>query len=122
MARILIIDDNAILRALLQMQLEAVGHEVREAAGGAEGLRLYREEGADLVLCDLVLPAGDGLDTIRALCQPGGPHVLAMTGDPDLASAGLMRAAEGLGILGSLRKPFDEPELLQAVRAALGDG
>jgi CheY-like chemotaxis protein len=72
MARILIIDDNALLRALLQLQLEAAGHQVCEAADGAEGLRLYRDGGADLVLCDLFLPHHEGLQTIRQLCQPGG--------------------------------------------------
>ena len=122
MARILLIDDNATLRAVLQLQLEEAGHEVGEAGGGAEGVQLYRERGADLVLCDLVLPDQDGLETVRALCQGGGARVLAMTGDADLSAVGRLRAAEGLGAVGSLQKPFTTEELLAAVRAALGAG
>jgi len=122
MARILLIDDNATLRALLQVQLEEAGHEVCEAASGAEGARLYRERGADLVLCDLVLPDKDGLETIRTLCQAGGARVIAMTGEADLSSVGLLRAAEQLGASHSLRKPFATEELLAAVRGALGEG
>jgi two-component system, chemotaxis family, chemotaxis protein CheY len=122
MARILLIDDNATLRALLQVQLEEAGHEVRQAASGAEGARLYGEGGADLILCDLFLPDEDGLETIRGLCQGGGARVIAMTGEADLASAGRLRAAAQLGAVGSLRKPFAAEELLAAVRAALGEG
>ena len=121
MARILLIDDNATLRALLQVQLEEAGHEVDEAAGGAEGVRSYRERGADLVLCDLVLPDGDGLETIRELCQDGA-RVIAMTGDADLSSAAPLRVAQQRGAVGCLRKPFATEELLAAVRAALGEG
>jgi CheY-like chemotaxis protein len=122
MARILLIDDNATLRAVLQVQLEEAGHEVCEAASGAEGAQLYRERGADLILCDLVLPDKDGLETVRQLCQGGEARVIAMTGEADLSSAGLLRAAEQLGAVGSLRKPFATEELLAAVRAALGEG
>jgi DNA-binding response OmpR family regulator len=122
MARILLIDDNATLRALLQVQLEEAGHEVCEAASGAEGARLYRERGADLILCDLVLPDKDGLETVRQLCQAGGARVIAMTGEADLSSAGLLRAAEQLGAARSLRKPFAAEELLAAVRGVLGEG
>ena len=122
MARILLIDDNATLRALLQAQLEEAGHEVCEAASGAEGARLYAERGADLILCDLVLPDKDGLETVRQLCQGGGARVIAMTGEADLSSASLLRAAEQLGAVRSLRKPFAVEELLAAVRGALGEG
>ena len=122
MARVLLIDDNASLRALLRLRLEEAGHEVLEAADGNEGLRLYREAGADLVLCDLVLPGKDGVETIRELCQGGGPRVIAMTGDPELSSGPLLRAAERSGAVASLRKPFADEELLAAVRAALGEG
>jgi DNA-binding response OmpR family regulator len=115
------IADNASLRALLRVQLEEAGHEVAEAGGGAEGLALYRERGADLVLCDLVLPDKDGLETVRQLCLCGGAPVVAMTGEPELSSAGLLRAAGQFGAIGSLRKPFATEELLGAVRAALGE-
>jgi two-component system, chemotaxis family, chemotaxis protein CheY len=121
MTRVLIVDDNTTLRALLQVQLEDAGHEVVEAAGGAEAARLYREGGADLVLCDLVLPDADGLETVRELCQAGA-RVIAMTGDADLSAAGRLRAAERLGAAGTLRKPFAAEELLAAMRAALGEG
>jgi CheY-like chemotaxis protein len=122
MARVLVIDDNASLRALLRLRLEETGHEVVEAVDGDEGLRLYREAGADLVLCDLFLPGKNGVETIRELCQGGGPRVIAMTGDPELFSGPLLRMAERSGAVTSLPKPFGDEQLQAAVRAALAEG
>src|SRR5262249_26464231 len=100
-------------------QLEASGHEVAEAADGAERLRLYRERSPDVVLRDLFMPRKDGLEVIRELCQEGKARVVAMTGDGGPSAAGLLRVAERLGAVGSLRKPFSQDELLAAVDAAL---
>src|SRR5467141_2224873 len=55
-ARILVMDDDELLRGALRVALEAAGYEVMDAADGNAGLRLQREQGADLVLVDIFMP------------------------------------------------------------------
>ena len=68
MATILIIDDEAPIRALLRTALEAAGHEVVGAANGRIGLALYRHRPADLVITDIVMPELNGLDRLLGAC------------------------------------------------------
>jgi DNA-binding response OmpR family regulator len=71
MARVLVIEDESDLRALLAHNLERAGHEVAVAGDAAAGLALARERRRpDLVLLDLVLPDGSGLDVCRTLRIP----------------------------------------------------
>src|SRR5207249_1545589 len=58
-ARILVIDDDALLRRAIRVALEAAGYEVIEAGDGDAALRGYREQGADLLLVDLFIPEPD---------------------------------------------------------------
>ena len=56
MATILIVDDDAPIRAVLRNILEKDGHQIREAANGRIGLMLFREAPADLVITDILMP------------------------------------------------------------------
>jgi CheY-like chemotaxis protein len=67
MARILLIEDNDPLRAMLAERLALVGHTVVEAGNGRDGLDLFWQAGADLVITDLVMPEIDGLEVVRQL-------------------------------------------------------
>jgi CheY-like chemotaxis protein len=120
LAQILVIDDNQPLRRLLQITLEAEGHTVLLAADGAEGLRLARRQGADLVLCDLIMPVLDGLQAIRELRRefPALP-VLAITGGVAHGSLDLIATARLLGAERVIRKPFALPDLLAVVKRTL---
>lgn len=60
MARILVIDEDSLLRANLRRLLVLEGHEVVEASGGCEGVELALADPPDAVLCDLVMPDLDG--------------------------------------------------------------
>jgi len=64
MARILIIDDESQIRSMLRLMLERVGYEVDEAPDGLEGIRQYREDPADLIITDLIMPNKDGIGMI----------------------------------------------------------
>ena len=61
MARILIIDDETQIRSMLRLMLERVGYEIAEAPDGIEGIRQYRENPADLIITDLIMPNKDGI-------------------------------------------------------------
>src|SRR6266480_7062891 len=80
-ARILVMDDDELLRGALRVVLEAAGYEVIEAADGDAGLRLQREQAADLVLVDIFMPERDGLEVIRALrAEIPEPKIISMSG------------------------------------------
>jgi CheY-like chemotaxis protein len=67
MARILIIDDETALRDVLARLFEREGHEVCTAGDGVEGLQLWREQGAAVVILDIHMPRSDGIETLVQL-------------------------------------------------------
>src|SRR5213594_3491255 len=122
-ARILVMDDDALLRGALRVVLEAAGYEVIEAADGDAGLRLQREQGADLVLVDIFMPERDGLEVIRALrAEFPQPKIVAMSGGGRTGQIEVLRAAAALGAARILRKPFQPRELVKVIRELLGEG
>ncbi|PYP00977.1 MAG: response regulator [Gemmatimonadetes bacterium] len=119
MTRILVIDDDALLRSALRVVLEAAGYDVLEAADGEAGLRLHREHGADLVLVDIFMPERDGLEVIRALRAEAPQSILAMSGGGRTGQIEILKAATALGAARALRKPFEPRDLLAAIRDVL---
>jgi CheY-like chemotaxis protein len=122
MAHLLVIDDEGPFRYVLRLALEQAGHEVTEAADGKEGVRAFRLCRADLVVCDLVMPGQEGLQTIHELRQlDPAVKVIAITGgDPDLPEMDFLPAARLLGASAVLAKPFDLAVLTSAIRNLLG--
>jgi CheY-like chemotaxis protein len=106
---------------LLRRSLEAAGHEVADARHGDEGLRLYRDRPADVVVCDLFMPEKDGLETIRELRVSGDVKIIAISGDGHPSSSAMLRVALGLGAAKALSKPVDGETLLAAMREVLGE-
>ena len=121
MLRILVIEDEASVRHGLARLLANAGYRVTDTASGADGLRLYREQGADLVLTDILMPDMNGIDVIRGL-QELAPQlpVIAMSAGERSRDFELLANAKVLGAMSLLRKPFSKNELLTVVEAALG--
>ena len=119
MARILVIDDVAVVGDYMAGILRTLGHEVSAAASGREGLVLFEKEAFDLVLTDLHMPDQGGIATIAAIqsLRPRTP-VLIMTGDLPPTGPRLQLEAF-LGTAQMLKKPFSDEELEDAVRKAL---
>ena len=120
MASILLIDDDDLFRDVLASALANAGHDVRQAANGAEGLRLFRQAKADVVITDIVMPEKEGLGTIMELRQSHPEaRVIAMSGglahDPKL----YLHMAEKFGASAVLAKPFHLSELMKAVEEAV---
>ena len=123
MARVLVVDDDQVLRCALRVVLEAAGYNVMEAANGDAGLRLYRERGADLVLVDIFMPERDGLEVIRALrAAVPQPKMIAMSGGGRTGHLDILVAAAAFGAARTLRKPFEARALLAAIRDVLEAG
>jgi len=115
-------DDDEQLRAALRVVLEDAGYEVVDAPDGEVGLRLQREQAADLVLVDIFMPERDGLEVIRALrAEIPQPKIVAMSGGGRTGQVEVLRAAAALGASRTLLKPFQPQELLKAVRELLGE-
>jgi CheY-like chemotaxis protein len=121
MARILVIDDDADLRAVMLEALELAGHEVFAAADGALGLELQREHPADVVITDIFMPDKEGIETIRELRQEfPGIKIIAMSGGGlYVKKSGYLSTASEVGAATILRKPFDQKTLLDAVSEVL---
>src|SRR5882672_5784856 len=119
MARILVIDDEPDMRALLEHTLKSAGHEVALAADGREGVERYLTNPADLVITDIYMPKQGGLETIIELrLRFPGTAIIALSGR---ATAGTMLSiAQRFGAVAVLEKPFVADELLSAVGKALG--
>jgi CheY-like chemotaxis protein len=118
---ILVVDDEAPIRAVMTAVLEAHGYRVQAVQEGAEALGFYAQhrEEVQLIITDMMMPGMDGAATIRALRQINPTvRVLAtsgMAGRPSPAS--LTQAA---GAQGFLAKPYTSEELVTAVREVLG--
>jgi len=115
-ARILIVEDEAEIRRFVRLSLEAEGHEVHEADGVKRGLIEAGTRRPDLVVLDLGLPDGDGVDLIRDLRQWSAVPVIVLSargGESDKISA-LDAGADDY-----LVKPFGAGELMARVRAQL---
>ena len=118
MASILVMDDEAPIRTLLSIALQSAGYTVVEAANGREGLQLYRQRPADLVIVDLLMPELNGSDTIIELTREF-LDIKVITISGVFSEERLQKTARLLGARRTLRKPFGIEELLSAVRYEL---
>lgn len=117
MARVLVAEDEVLIRADVVETLELAGHSVvGEARDGEQAVELTRELEPDLVIMDVKMPRLDGLAAAREISDAGGPGVLVLTAFSDSRLTG--EAAEA-GVVGYLVKPFEPAQLLAAVDVAL---
>ncbi len=114
MARVLIVDDEPKLGALLAEALELDGHEVARATGGREAIARLGAEPFEVVVTDLRMPDVDGLAVLRAArAHPAPPEVVLMTAH---ASAESAVEAMKAGAADYVMKPFANDELRLRVR------
>jgi CheY-like chemotaxis protein len=117
---IMIADDVAEIQHLVAQWLRTRGHTVSCVSTGNAALKLLNREHFDLVIADVLMPEGDGLDVIRELKQRNSSsRVLAISGGGKyMLAADCVRLAEGLGADAALLKPFDEKQLLNGIDRA----
>ncbi|MDP6777148.1 MAG: response regulator [Candidatus Latescibacteria bacterium] len=121
MARILVIEDDPFMGALLYQLLGDEGHDVVQASDGEEGMRLHGQSPADLLITDIVMPGKEGLATIREF-QKVSPDVpiIAISGG-GLTGKNYLPLAEDLGASRIFTKPFKPEDILAAIGDLLGD-
>jgi CheY-like chemotaxis protein len=119
MAKILVVDDEPLIREILTEMLSAVGHAVTAAESGLEGLAKLREGKFDLVTLDIDMPVMNGLETLKLLRRDpkvGKTPVLMVTAHNKVAS---LDASFENGANGYIIKPFDLPTLNKTISRAL---
>ncbi|KPJ83841.1 MAG: hypothetical protein AMS18_17185 [Gemmatimonas sp. SG8_17] len=120
MARILVVDDEAMVRDALKKILERDGHEVDQAANGQEAIQRYRENQADVVVADLFMPVMDGLEFISEL-QKEDPaaKIVAISGSVYRREPRFLQIAGRMGSVRTLVKPVTPEQLTAVVRELL---
>ena len=116
MGSVLIVDDEAVVRGLLQRILAGTGHELRTAADAESALEAITQSLPDVVLCDIQMPGANGLwltDRIRE-CAPATAIVLA-TAEPELPPHETLRD----GVVAYVLKPFQRDQVVRAVEEGM---
>lgn len=117
MSKILIIDDDEAVRRLMAEVVQRLGHCHFEASLASEGLKLAAEQKPDIVMLDVHLPDGDGLEIVSALKHgPGSPEIIIITafGNPDGAELAIKNGAWDY-----LVKPSPVERIMLTIRRAL---
>ena len=126
MTRVLIVDDDPLVCAAIEICLERHGFEVTIADGGEAGLRALEDSSFDLMLVDIFMPHMRGFESIRIFHEraPAIPLV-AMSGyafaNLDSPAPDFLRMALELGAARCLRKPFTPAALLSVIDECLAD-
>jgi two-component system cell cycle sensor histidine kinase/response regulator CckA len=115
--RVLVVDDESVVRTLLRRSLERRGYTVIEADGGRSGLRALRESLPDLLVLDMSMPDLDGAEVVRQVRADGLKIPILLTSGNVDPSAERRLAPDSFQ--GFLRKPFSMAELLRAIQNAL---
>ncbi|MCC6631818.1 MAG: response regulator [Gammaproteobacteria bacterium] len=130
MTSIILVDDEPDIRDSVQRTLEQAGYAVRVADSGTQGIAEYRRSPSDLLITDMIMPNGHGLDLIRELrADYPDMRILAISGGGNfgaqsyqtgaISTTAYLAAATAAGAKVALTKPFTREKLLAAVQEAL---
>lgn len=114
--RILVVDDEEMVRSLLQRTLEKAGYDIITAANGQEALDKMSQFDVSLVFLDIKMPVLDGFQTLELIRQQFNVPVIMLTGIGEVIS---VRDTLALGADDYIRKPFKTGELLARIQAKL---
>jgi CheY-like chemotaxis protein len=125
MAHILVIDDDPVVRLMIDELLTPLGHRVVEAEEGGQGLAYLKGRDVDLVILDLFMPGVDGFEVLRTM-KAADPDqrvlVISVHADEPVGKANFLDFATQLGADGTLAKPFDAALLISTVERCLKGG
>ncbi len=119
-ARILVVDDDDLIRKLVVKTLVRAGYEVVASADGQEATRIYRQEPSDLIITDLFMPEKEGMEVIMELRRDfPDVKIIAISGAGSLGATEYLEMARMIGATRTLAKPFGQEQLLAAVSEIL---
>ena len=120
MTKILVIDDDAMVRTTIEQTLEDAGYEVVTARNGLHGTAAFHRTQPDLVITDIVMPEQEGIQTITEIraVKPDA-KIIAISGGGRIGNTDFLKIARHLGAFDAIAKPFDPDDLLTRVGRCL---
>jgi CheY-like chemotaxis protein len=120
MAKILVIDDDLLVRNTISKILRNGGFEVTLAEDGVRGLASFRRDRPDLIITDIIMPEKEGIETILEIRKEHpAAKIIAVSGGGRVGNADFLAMAKSLGAVAVIAKPFRSEELIDHVRACL---
>lgn len=123
MPKILVIDDDRMVRETLRLILEPAGYQLLFATDGRQGTSAFAEHRPDLVITDILMPEKEGVETIGDLrrASPTLP-IIAISGGGRMGGISFLSVAERFGADKVFAKPFEPEDIVAAVATLLRDG
>jgi DNA-binding response OmpR family regulator len=123
MARVLVVDDDALFSALMRRALEHRGHYVALAADAKAGRECLKNEAFDALVCDIILPDETGLHILREIRTTApGVALIAISGSRPASRgihADVLHLAQTLGVDAIVKKPFELTSFVATVEGAM---
>jgi len=127
MARILVVNDDALVRETIRTMLQLEGHEVALAPHREDGLRHFRQQAFDLVICDIFMPRRGGTETVAKIrrISPDVPIIAMMGGARDVPDADDqdhkrdLHTTPPVSATATIAKPFKPRDLFALIRPCL---
>ena len=116
MARLLIVDDNDLVRSMLQRELEREGFSVTVAVDGEDGLDKFKRQPFDLVISDIFMPKDGAIGIVHNIRRLSPDTPIVVTTGAELTREEIARV---LGPVPIIFKPFRTPQLLALIRECL---
>ncbi len=115
--KILIVDDDDGIRDLFRIWLEREGFVVYEAENGRKGVEVQLSNPVDLLICDLIMPVQEGIETITQF-RDDFPEIgiIAISGGGKIGPDSYLAVAEHLGAWRVFTKPVDMPLLIETIK------
>ena len=121
MAKILVIDDDTMVRDTLRAALEGAGHRVAEASSGVQGVEQFKEHTPDLVITNMIMPGKGGSEAIQEMARLRPEIKLIAITSSDPQHHWYLRLAKDLGATRTFTKPFDVNVVGAAVEELLAE-
>ncbi len=116
MAKILLVEDDDLVRDMLVQMLSRANHEVESAANGDEATEILRKIKPDIMVTDIIMPKKSGITLISEVRQMHPDmEIIAISGGGRLDPTGYLDLSETLGASVSFEKPIDKAALLMAI-------
>lgn len=118
--KILIVDDEPMIREIFRDAFEMIGFFVEEAENGREAFKILQGISYDCVLSDVRMPGGDGVELVKNVHQMSGPKpkIFLVTGYMDMNTQNLKE----WGVIKIFDKPFNFQDIMEQVGHAVGPG
>jgi len=122
MAKICLIEDEAMIRETLNRILQKLGHEVVTCSDGAQGLIEITKNSYDIVLTDIIMPEVEGIEILQTVKKVSPTtKVIAMSGGGRVGNTDFLEIASSLGADAIIYKPVTKTDFMEALNKCLSE-